>query len=36
MATLQLEKLVAMDYVKHFMDRYQELEEVNRALDTFK
>ena len=35
-ATLQLEKLVAMDYVKHFMDRYQELEEVNRALDTFK
>lgn len=35
-ATLQLEKDVAMDNVKHFMDCCQELEEVNRALDTFK
>ena len=34
MATLQLEKDVALSNVKYFLDRYQELKEVNGALVT--
>ena len=35
-ATLQLEKDFALSNVKYFLDRYQELKEVNGALVPFK